>query len=137
MVITSASRASLRPLPFVIFTSNFLSDRGVGHIGKAEEKTAQMGEVSNAAPCPLHGREELDETENDHHIFGRDREEEIDVDETVREEPTEGQKYSIDCSGGSNHGDKLIWSKNDRTDTSTDSAEEKVSQELSRSPIAF
>jgi hypothetical protein len=136
MIITTV-RAFLRPLPSIIFSPNSLSNRWISHIEKAKEKTAQMGEVSDAAPCPLHGREELDETENDHHIFGRDREEEIDVDETVREEPTEGQKYSIDCSGGSNHGDKLIWSKNDRTDTSTDSAEEKVSQELSRSPIAF
>jgi hypothetical protein len=136
MIVTTV-RASLRPLSSVVFAANSLSDGWIGHIEKAEEKAAQMGEVSNAAPCPLHGREELDETENDHHIFGRDREEEIDVDETVREEPTEGQKYSIDCSGGSNHRDKLIWSKNDRTDSSTDSAEEKVSQELSRSPMAF
>ena len=136
MIITSV-RASLRPLPFVIFAPNSLSDRWIGHIEKAEEKTAQMGEVSDAAPCPLHGREEFDETENDHHIFGRDREEEIDVDETIREEPTKGQKYSIDRSRGSNHRDELIWSKDDRTDTSTDSAEEKVSQEFSRSPIAF
>ena len=127
MIITPAVRAFLRPLPFIIFTADFLPDGWIGHIEKAEEKAAQMGEVSDATPCPLHGREELDETENDHHIFCRDGEEEVDVDGPIGEEPAKGEEYSIDCSGGSNHRDELIRSKDDRTDTGADSAEEKIS----------
>ena len=137
MIIVPVIGSSLRPFSFVIFSPNSLSNRRIGHIEKTEEKATQMGEVSDAAPCPLSGREEFNKAENDHHIFSGDREEEVDVDETVREEPTKGQKYSIDPSGGSNHRDKLVRSKDNRTYTSTDSAEEKVSQELSRSPIAF
>ncbi len=79
MIVIPVSRAFLRPLPFVIFTTNFLPDRWISHIEETEEKTTQMGEVGNATPCSLHGREEFNETEDDHHVFGRDGEEEIDV----------------------------------------------------------
>jgi hypothetical protein len=127
MIIIPIIWPSLRPLPPIIFSPNSLSDRRISHMEKAEEKTAQMGEVGDTPSCPFHGGKELNQTENNHHIFSRDRKEEVDVDETIREEPTKGQEYSIDCSRSSNYGDKLIRSKDDRTDTRTDSTEEKVS----------
>ena len=137
MIIILASRAFLRPLSPIIFSANALSDRRIGHIEKTEEKTTQVGEVSDAASCPLYGREELDQTENDHHILSGDREEEVDVNETIWEEPTKGQEYSIDRSRSSNHRDELMRGEDDRTDASPNSAEEKVSQEFPRPPITF
>jgi hypothetical protein len=134
MIIAPVSGAPLRPLPFIIFPPNFEPNRWIGHIDQTEEKAAQMGEVSDTAPCSLHRREEFNESKNNNKVFGWNGKEEIDIDETIREEPTEGQKDSIDRSGGANDRNKLVWSENNCTDTGTDSAEEKVSQELPRPP---
>jgi hypothetical protein len=134
MIIVAIPGASLRPLPFIIFTPNFESNFRIDHIEQTDEKASQMGEMSNTAPCSLHGREEFDEAKDDYHILGGNGEEKVDVDEAIREEPAEGQKDSIDCSRGPNDRDELIGGENDRTDTGSDSAEEKVSQELPRPP---
>lgn len=78
------------PLAFVVFTTNLLPDQRIGHIEKSEEKTAEVGEMGDASPRTFGGGEEGDEAEDDHHIFGRYGEEEIDVDGTVRKEPAKG-----------------------------------------------
>ncbi len=119
----------MRPLPSIIFSPNSLSDGWIGHIEKAEEKTAQMGEVRDTPSRSFHRRKEFNKTKDDDKVFGGDREEKVDVDETIGKKPTEGEKYSIDGSRCSNHRDALIhiWSKENGADTSTDSAEEKVS----------
>ena len=78
MIVIFVFRAFWGPLPFVIFTTNFLPDCWIGHIEDAEDETPQMGEVRDASPRSLYGREEFDETEDDHKVFGRNGEEEID-----------------------------------------------------------
>ena len=78
MIVIFVSRAFLGPLSFVIFTTNILPDHRVSHIEDAKDKTPQMGEVCNASPGSLHRGEEFDETEDDHKVFGRYGEEEID-----------------------------------------------------------
>ena len=92
MVIVPITRSSLRPLPLVVGAANFLADHRVCHIDKAEEKTTQVGEVRDTPAGSLYGREEFNKAENNDEIFGRDREEEVDVDETVWEKPTVGKK---------------------------------------------
>jgi hypothetical protein len=137
MIVILVSRASLRPLPFIIFTANFLPNHWVKHIKNTEEKTTQMGEVCYAPPCSFHGRKEFNETKNDHKIFCRDGEEKIDVDETIGKEPTKGEKYSIDGPRSSDDWDELIGSKDHCANASTDSTKKKISQKLLRSPIVF
>ena len=67
-----------------------------------------MGEVGNAAPCSSpRGIDELDEAIKDNKIFGRDGKEEVDIDGSIREEPSIGQKESVDRSGGSDDRDEL------------------------------
>lgn len=78
MVVIPIVWASLRPLPFVISTAKFLPDHGISHIEEAEDQTPQVGQVGNATPCPRPGSVKLEKTEDDHHVFGRDGEEEID-----------------------------------------------------------
>jgi hypothetical protein len=78
MVVIFITWASLRPLPFKIFTANFLPDHWIGQIEETEDKTTQMGEVCNASPGSFHGREEFDETEDDYKVFGGYWEKEID-----------------------------------------------------------
>jgi hypothetical protein len=126
MIITTV-RAFLRPLPSIIFSPNSLSNRWISHIEKAEEKTAQMGKMSNATSCALGGREEFNQTEYDDHVFGRNGKEKIDVNRPIRKEPAESEEYSIDCSGGSNNQNVLMSKKDYGENTSTNSAEEKVS----------
>ncbi len=139
MIVTPVAGASLRPLSPVVFTPNSLSDGWIGHVEKAEEKAAQMGKVSNAASRSFHRGKKFDKAKDNDKVFSGDGEEEIDQDGAVGEEPGKGEKYSIYCPGGSNHGDALIdlWSKENRADTGTDSTEEKVSEKSSRSPITF
>jgi hypothetical protein len=123
MIIVPAPWSSLRPFPFVIFTTNFLADCWIGHIKKSEEKSTQMGEVSNATSCPRSGREEFNETKNDHHIFGWNGKEKVDIDQTIGKKPAEGEKDSIDRSRGPNYRNELIWRKDNRANTSADSTE--------------
>jgi hypothetical protein len=78
MVVIPVIRTFLRPPPFVIFPANFLSDHWINHIEKAKDQTPQVGQVSNTAPCPRPGSVKFEEAEDNHHVFGRDREEEID-----------------------------------------------------------
>ena len=92
MVVTPASGAPLRPLPLVIFTSNFLPDYWISHIEKSEEEATQMCEMSNATSCALGGREEFNQPEYDDHIFGRNGKEKIDVNGPIRKEPAEGKE---------------------------------------------
>jgi hypothetical protein len=98
----------------------------MGHIEKAEEKAAQVGEMSNTSSCPLSGREEFDEAENDNHIFGRDGEEEVDIDEPIWEEPAESQEDSVDCSRSPNDRNELVWGENHGTDACSNSTEKEV-----------
>jgi hypothetical protein len=137
VIIVLAVRPPLGPLLLIIITAKFLPDHRVEHIKKAEEKTAQMGEMCDAAPCSLHGGEEFDEAENDHKVFSRDGEEKVDIDESVWEKPTEGEKDSIDGPGGTNYGNELIWSKNNSTNSCSDSAEEEIKKESLGSPVVF
>jgi hypothetical protein len=51
-----------------------------------------MGEMSNATSCALGGREEFNQPEDDHHVFGRNGKEKIDVNRPIREEPPESEK---------------------------------------------
>jgi hypothetical protein len=92
MVIVPIVRASLGPLFFVIFAANSLPDDRVAHIDDSEQKATQMGEVRNPRTGSLYGREEFNKAEDNDKIFGRDGEEEVDVDETVWKKPTVGQK---------------------------------------------
>jgi hypothetical protein len=96
MIIVPAPWSSLRPFPFVIVTTNFLADDRVSHIKKSEEKSTQMGEVSDATSCPRSGREEFNETKDDHHIFGWDGKEKVEVDETIWKKPAKGEEDSVD-----------------------------------------
>jgi hypothetical protein len=136
MVVTPASRTSLGPLSSVVFAANSLSDGGIGHIEKAEEKAAQMGEVRNTSSRSFHRGKEFNETKNDDKVFGGDGKEKIDVDEPIGKEPTEGEKYSIDGSRCSNDRGALIHigSKENGADTGTDSTDEEVPEKFSRSP---
>jgi len=126
MVIVPIARASLRPLPLIIFAANLLSKIGVNHVDETEEKATQMREVSDTASCSRPGRDELDQAKNDDKILGRDGKEKIDVDEPIWKEPSIGEEDSIDCSGGSDHRNGLIGRKNDGANPSPDSAEEKI-----------
>ncbi len=92
MKIAAISMVSLRPLPLVVFTSNFLPDCWISHIEKPKEDATQMGEMGNTTSCALGGREELNQPEDDDHIFGRDGKKKIDVNRTIRKEPTEGKE---------------------------------------------
>jgi len=139
MIVTPAVGASLRPFSFVIFTANFLSDRRVEHIKDAKEKTAKMGEVGDAPSRSPYRREEFDEAENDDKVFGRNGEQKVDVDEPIGKEPTEGEKDSVDGSGGAYHRNALVLEGSEKsgTKTCTDSTEQKISYELFRSKIVF
>jgi hypothetical protein len=92
MVVIPASRTPLRPLPFEIFTSNFLPDCWISHIEKSEEEATQMGEMSDATSCALGRREKFDKAINDDHIFGRNGKEKIDVNGSIRKEPAESEE---------------------------------------------
>jgi len=127
MIVIFVSRAFLRPSPLVIFTANFFPDCWISHIEDAEDETTQMGEVRDASPRSLHGREEFDETEDDYKVLGGYWEEEIDVDQSIGKEPPKGEKDSVDGSGGSNDRHELIGRKDHGADARTDSAIEKVS----------
>ncbi len=137
MVIVPIARAFLVPLSSKIFAANLLSKIGVNHVDKAEEKATQMSEVSDATSCSFHGRIKFKEAIDDHQVFSRNREEKVDIDEPIWEEPSIGQEDSIDRSGGSDHRNELVGRKNDGTNPRPDPAEEKIEQEFSRSPIAF
>ncbi len=139
MIIIFVTRTSLRPLALIVFAANLLSKIGVDHVDKAEEKATQMSEVRNASPRSLDRRDEFNEAEDDNEIFGRDREEKVDIYEPIWEEPSIGQEDSIDRSRGSDHRNPAIRirSKKNCTDTSTDPAEEEIEQEFSRSPVAL
>ena len=137
MIIILAIRPSLGPLPLIIFTAKSLPDRRIRHIEEAENKTTQMGEVCDTTPCSLHGGEEFDEAENDDKVFGRNGKQKVDVDEAIGKEPTKGEKHSIDGSGGTDYGDELIWSKNNSTNSCSDSTEEEIKKESFRSPVTF
>jgi hypothetical protein len=123
----------------VIFSADFLPDRWHGHIEETEKQTTQMRDMSDASSASLHRGEKFDKTVEDHHILSGNREEKIEVDEPVWEKPAEGQKDSIDCSGGTNDRDSLIQirSKEDCADARTDAAEKKIPQEFLRSPVIF
>ena len=108
MIIVTTPRASLRPLSSVIISANFLLDRWKDHIKKAKNKAPKMGQVSDATSCALHRGEEFDQTEDDDHIFSRDGEDEIDVNETIGEKPTVSKKNTIDCTRSSDHRNKLV-----------------------------
>ena len=125
MVIVLTAGASLRPLPFIIFSAKFLTDRWIGHIEQAKEKTAEMGKVGDAPSHSLYRRKEFDEAENDDKVFGRNGEQKVKVDGSIGKEPAKSKKYSIDSSGSSNHWDalKLVGSKENGTDTRTDATE--------------
>jgi hypothetical protein len=127
MVIVFAAGASLRPLPFIIFTTNFLPDHWICHVEEAKDNAPEMSEMSNPSTCPLHGSKEFNEAEDDHKVFSGYWEEKVDVDEAVWKEPTKGEEQPVDGSGGSDDGHDLKWRKNHSTDSSTDSAEEEKS----------
>ena len=92
MIIILIIGALLRPLPLVIFAPNLLPDDGVGHIDQTEQEATQVGEVRDTPAGSLYGREEFNKAEDNDKIFGRDGEEEVDVDETGWKKPTVGQK---------------------------------------------
>ena len=137
MIIILVVGASLRPFPLVVLTTNLLPNHRVGHIEKPEEQAAQMGKVSNSSSGPLHGSKEFNEAIDDHQIFGRDREEEINVDEPIGKEPTVSKKNSVDRSRGSNNRNKLVGNEEHCTNARPDSTKEKISQELPRPPIVL
>jgi len=137
MVIVPVVGCSLIPFPFIIFAADFLSKIGISHIDKPKKEATQMGEVSNAPSCSLHGREEFDEAIDDDQVFSRNGEEKIDVNESIWEKPAEGQKYSVDGTRGSDYGDKLIGREDDSTNSGPHSTEEEIDQKLSRSPVTF
>ena len=137
MIIPSTARAPLAPFPSVIFAADSLPDEGVYHVDESEEKAAQMGEVCNASSCAFGRRVELDEAKDDHHIFGGNGEEEVDVDETIGKEPAVSEKDAVDGSRGSDHGDELKGRQGHCADSRADSAEEKVAKKLFRTPIVL
>ena len=140
MVVIPILGTFLIPFPFVVGATNLLPYIGVPHIDEAEEKTTEMGEVGDSATgSSLERGEEFDEPINDDHIFCRDGEEEVDIDEAVGEEPSIGEKDSIDRSGCADHRDALIvmGREEDRADPCTDPAEKEKSQKLFRSPVTF
>ena len=137
MIIIFIARTFLRPLTLIVFAANLLSKIGVNHVDETEEKATQMGEVSDAASCPLHGRIKFKEAVDDHQVFSRNREEKVNIDEPIWEEPSIGQEDSIDRSGGSDHRNELVGRNKDGANPCPDPAEEKIEQEFSRSPIAF
>ena len=133
MVVILIVGAFLIPFPSVVRAANLLSKIGVDHVDETEEKATQMSEVRNASPRSLDRRDEFNEAEDDNEIFGRDREEKVDIYEPIWEEPSIGQEDSIDRSRGSDHRNPAIRirSKKNCTDTSTDPTEEKIEQEFS------
>ena len=137
MVIIFIVRTSLIPLTLIIFAANLLSNVGIEHVDETEEKATEMREVSDAASCSFHGRIKFKETVDDHQVFCRNREEKVDIDEPIWEEPSIGQEDSIDRSGGSDHRNELKRRENDGANPRPDPAEEKIEQEFSRSPVAF
>ena len=78
MIIISVPRIFLGPLPFVIFTANFLPDCWIGHIKDAKDKTTQMSQVGDAPSSSSHRRKEFNQTKNDDKVFSRDRKEKVD-----------------------------------------------------------
>ena len=107
MVVIPVVRTFLRPLPFVIFPPNFLPDRWIGHIEKAKDKTPQVGQVSNTTPRPRPGGVKFEETKDNYHVFGRNRNgKEHEENGTIREEPGKGEKDSVDGSGGTDDRDE-------------------------------
>jgi hypothetical protein len=115
-----------------------LADRWITHVKEAEEKTAEVGKVGNAASgSSLRGINELQEAIKDNKVFGRDREEKINIDEPVGEEPAESQEKPVNGSGGSDHGEPLVWRENDRADPCSNPAEEKVKKKLPGTPVVF
>lgn len=137
MVDLAISRTSPGHLPFEAFSADFLSNGWVGHVQDPENKASQMGQVGNSPSGSLRGCIEFNEAEDDHKILRRDRDQEVDVNEAIREEPAKCQKDSINSSGSSDHRNKLIRGKNDRANARTDTAEQEISQEFSRAPVAL
>jgi hypothetical protein len=137
MIIIFVTRSFLRPPTVIILAANFLSNVGGDHVDETEEEATQMSEVSDAAPCSCHGRIKLKEAIDDHKVFGGNREEKVDIDKPIWEEPSVGQQDSINGSGGSDHGNKLRRRENCGANSRPDTTEEKIEQEFSRSPIAF
>jgi hypothetical protein len=127
MIIIPVVGSLLRPFPSIISSPDFLSNRWIGHIEKAEKKAAQMGEMSNPTPCSFGGREEFDETEDDDKVFGGYWEEEVDVDKAVGKEPTKGEEQTVDGSGSSDNQYVLMSKKDHGKYTSANPTEEKKS----------
>jgi len=83
--------------------------------------------MSNTSSCPLYRGEEFDQTIDDHKIFGRDGEEEVDIDEPIWEKPAESQEDSVDCSRSTNDRNELVGGENHGTDACSNSTEKEVS----------
>jgi hypothetical protein len=137
VVDSTISGPPLGQLPFVVFSADFLSNGGVGHVQDPENKASQVGEVGNAPSGSLRGRIEFYEAEDDNKILRRDGDKEVDVNEAVWEKPAKCQKDSINGAGSSDHRNKLIRGKDDRAEARTDATEQEISQEFSRSPVTL
>lgn len=62
----------------------------------AENHTAQMRKVRHTVGGAQHAVCQFDDTENQHEPLGLDGEQEVDVNQVVREQPAEGQQYAVD-----------------------------------------
>jgi hypothetical protein len=78
VIIVLVPRALLSPFPLIVFTANFLPDRRISHVEEPKDQTPQVRQVGNPTPSPGPGSVKLQETKDDYHVFGGDREEEID-----------------------------------------------------------
>ena len=110
-----------------------MPDRRINHIEEPEHETSQMGQMSDATPCRS-GREQFHKAKNDDHVFRTDREEEIDVNGTIGEEPAKSEKDAIDRAGGS---EDRIWRKENGKNPRANTAEEEIEKKSSRPPITF
>jgi hypothetical protein len=66
VVIVLVVRTFLIPFSFVVGAANLLSKIGIAHVDKTKEKAPEMGEVSDAASCSLHGRIKFKEAIDNH-----------------------------------------------------------------------
>src|SRR4030042_3228784 len=83
VIITFVIRSFRGPFSFVMFASDLLLQGGISHVDQPDEKAAEVGEMGDAPACPTNGREEFDQAEDDHHIFCRNGEEKINIDEQL------------------------------------------------------
>src|SRR5262245_1235222 len=93
-----------------------------------------MRDVGDPAATRGHRREKCNRAEDHHEPLGLDRNDHVQVDDSVREQNAVSKQQSVYRAGRTNGRGSGVWTYKDRGDGRTDSANEEILRELLRSP---